>query len=70
MLERLLRYEQCLIPMVQIITDSEPFRTTFIPANEDLLSHIAVYTLSNQYQEPIRIFGAFIVHCIFLMILI
>jgi len=39
-----------------IITDSEPFRVVFDPANEDRLSPLAAYDLSKQFTQPIRVF--------------
>ncbi|KDR69797.1 hypothetical protein GALMADRAFT_255603 [Galerina marginata CBS 339.88] len=39
-----------------IITDAEPFRVIFEPANEDRLSPLAAYDLSKQFTQPIRVF--------------
>ncbi|KAF4621091.1 hypothetical protein D9613_001170 [Agrocybe pediades] len=33
-----------------------PYGNIFKPSDDDRLSHLAVYTMSNEYKEPIRIF--------------
>lgn len=41
----------------QFITDVEPFRMVFNPADENWLSPLAVYTLSKEHTQPIKVFG-------------
>ena len=46
-----------LVMSFQFITDVEPFRIVFNPADENWLSPLAVYTLSKEHTQPIKVFG-------------
>jgi len=53
----LLSGQHFLIMSFQFITDVEPFRMVFNPADENWLSPLAVYTLSKEHTQPIKVFG-------------
>ncbi|KIM36863.1 hypothetical protein M413DRAFT_13645 [Hebeloma cylindrosporum] len=41
---------------IAFITDVEPFRMVFNPADENWLSPLAVYNLSKEHTQPIKVF--------------
>ena len=56
--DSVLNFRSLLNWYYQVITDLSPYRTTFDPHHRDKLSPLAVYDLSKQLSEPIRVFGA------------
>ncbi|KAH9485832.1 hypothetical protein JR316_0002747 [Psilocybe cubensis] len=44
------------IESIAVITNAESFKKVFYPADDDWLSPLAVYDLSRQFKQPIRVF--------------